>query len=476
MIYMKIAGKRSLVRQTCKWRLFFSIHPYLRIMRRLPIPGAVILVMLALTLSSSRLFAAEMLTWEQCLREASENHPDLRSASEAVRQAEAQRAIDRGGTLPSVSVSGGGSRNGNFSDAGGSTSALASTGGTTGSLGSGNSRGSWSAAVSASQLLYDGGKTRNTVNSRTETIKATQRAADFISATTRYNLRSAFVQLLTAQQQVKLASEIAEIRRHSLRLIGLLYQSGSENSGSLSKARADVSQAEFEIGQAGRGLEMSQAVLCTQLGRRTSSRLTVSAPFAATESPKGMPDFDQLVREHPTYQQLVAQKTASRYSLEAARGAYMPKVSLTTSVGNNSFGSLPPDRVDWQVGVNLSVPIYQGGTGRATVAQARATVNKLSADEESAYFSVMRTLQQAWKTFRDASGNVDVQKQYLDAATERSRIAEAQYSAGLVSFNEWTIIEDNLVTAKKSYLTARSNLLIAEAAWVQAKGGTVETR
>ncbi len=441
-------------------------------MRRLPILGAVLWALLVLSLPSFRLFAAETLTWEQCLREASENHPDLRSASEAVRQAEAQRAIDRGGMLPSLSVSGGGSRYGNFSDAGGTTSALTNTNTATG----GNSRGSWSAAVTATQLLYDGGKTRNTVESRTETIKATQRAADLISATTRYNLRNAFVQLLTAQQQVKLASEIAEIRRHSLRLIGLLYQSGSENSGSLSKARADVSQAEFEIGQAGRGLEMSQAVLCTQLGRRTSSPLTVSAPFTATESPKGMPDFDLLVRSHPTYQQLVAQKAASRYSLDAARGTYMPKVSLTTSVGNNSFGSLPPDRVDWQVGVNLSVPIYQGGTGRATVAQARATFNKLSADEESAYFSVMRTLQQTWKVFRDASDNVEVQKLYLNAATERSRIAEAQYSAGLASFNEWTIIEDNLVTAKKSYLTARSTLLTAEAAWVQAKGGTVETR
>jgi len=437
-------------------------------MRRLLLLGALLTVLAFPGLTPSRLFAAETLTWEQCVQEAARNHPDLRSASEAVRQAEAQRAVDYGGLLPSLSVSTGGNRTGTLSGTSGTQSSLS---------GVGVSRdGSWTLVASASQLLYDGGKTRNTVESRSETIKAMQHASDVISSSTRYALRNAFAQLLTAQQQVRLAGEIADIRRHSLRLIGLLYKSGSENSGSLSKARADLTAAEFEVSQAQRGLAMSQAVLCTQLGRRTLSPVAVTGSYTVSESYQGMPDFDRLVREHPSFQQFSSQKEALRYSLMAARSAFVPKVSLTSSAGNNSFASLPPNRLDWQVGVNVAVPIYQGGTGRATVSVARAAYNKSAADEESTYFLVMRTLEQAWKGFRDAAANVDVQKQYLDAATERARIAEAQYSAGLVSFNDWTIIEDNLVTAKKSYLSARSTLLTTEAAWVQAKGGTIETR
>lgn len=437
-------------------------------MRRLLLLGAMLTVLISPLPASSRLFASEVLTWEACLQEAARNHPDLLSASEAVRQAEAQRAVDYGGLLPSLSVSAGGNRSGDFS---GSTGAQSSFSGT------GVSRdGSWTMVASASQLLYDGGKARNTVDSRKETVRAMQSAAEVISASTRYALRSAFTQLLTAQQQVRLAGEIADIRQHSLRLIGLLYQSGSENSGSLSKARADLAAAEFEVAQAKRGLEMAQALLCTQLGRRTLSPVAVTGSFTAAESPKGMPDFDRLVREHPSYRQSTSQKEALRYSMKAARSAFVPKVSLGSSVGNNSFASLPPNRIDWQVGVTVAVPIYQGGTGRATESMARAAFNKSVADEQSAYFVILKNLEQSWKGFRDAAANVDIQKQYLDAATERARIAEAQYSAGLASFNEWTIIEDNLVTAKKSYLTARSSLLTTEAAWVQAKGGTVEAR
>ncbi|NTV26426.1 MAG: TolC family protein [Chlorobiaceae bacterium] len=428
-------------------------------MRRLLMLGVVLTVLFFEAIPFSPLQAAETLTWQQCLREAAQNHPDLRSAAEAVRQSEAQRSIDRSGLLPTVSVSSGGSRSGNFSN----DPAV-------------QNDGSWSMVASASQLLFDGGKTRNTVASTSETIKAKRHAAEVISASTRYSLRTAFVQLLTAQQQVALAADIAQRRRQSLRLIGLLYQSGTENSGALSKARADLAEAEYEVAQAKRGLESSQAVLCTQLGRRAITSLQVTAPFTSTETTRSTPDFDRLVREHPSYLQLASQKEASRYSLQAAKSAFVPKVSLNSSVGNASFSNLPPDRVDWQVGVNVAVPIYQGGSGRATVAQARASLNRQQADEESGYFSLMRTLQQTWKAFRDATENVGVQKQYLDAANERARIADAQYSAGLVSFNDWTIIEDNLVTAKKSYLSARSTLLTSEAAWVQAKGGSFETR
>ncbi|HQP11114.1 MAG TPA: TolC family protein, partial [Candidatus Omnitrophota bacterium] len=55
-----------------------------------------------------------------------------------------------------------------------------------------------------------------------------------------------------------------------------------------------------------------------------------------------------------------------------------------------------------------------------------------------------------------------------------AKIANAQYSSRLTTFNDWIIIEGNLVNAQKNYLDAQENLLVAEAYWVQAKGGTLD--
>jgi hypothetical protein len=57
---------------------------------------------------------------------------------------------------------------------------------------------------------------------------------------------------------------------------------------------------------------------------------------------------------------------------------------------------------------------------------------------------------------------------------ERSKIGEAQYLIGSLSFDNWTILESNLVSAKKSYLEAGAEVLRAEATWIQSIGGALE--
>ena len=67
-----------------------------------------------------------------------------------------------------------------------------------------------------------------------------------------------------------------------------------------------------------------------------------------------------------------------------------------------------------------------------------------------------------------------MQKKFLEAVNERAKIASAQYESGLISFDDWIIIENNLVTYKKSHLNAQADMLDAEAYWIQAIGGTLE--
>ena len=95
-------------------------------------------------------------------------------------------------------------------------------------------------------------------------------------------------------------------------------------------------------------------------------------------------------------------------------------------------------------------------------------------NERSAWDAGILSLQQNWALLQDAVENVSVQNKTLIATQERSKIAQAQYSIGFVSFDNWTIIEDNLVKAKRNYLDAQEAALLAEAKWIQAKGETLE--
>ena len=99
-------------------------------------------------------------------------------------------------------------------------------------------------------------------------------------------------------------------------------------------------------------------------------------------------------------------------------------------------------------------------------------MNAASIDAKLEGFACFRRAQRAHAG--NAAQSVDVQQKVLAAGQERSNIAEAQYGVGFISYDNWSIIEDNLVQYKKAYLTAQANALLAEAQWIQAKGETLE--
>ena len=109
----------------------------------------------------------------------------------------------------------------------------------------------------------------------------------------------------------------------------------------------------------------------------------------------------------------------------------------------------------------------------ASIAKSESVYKETQSEERSGRDRVILTLEKNWKNFQDAVEWVLVKKKFLEAAKERAKIANAQYSTGLISFNDWIIIENNLVDAKKNYLNAEANSLEAKAYWIQAKGGTL---
>ena len=134
----------------------------------------------------------------------------------------------------------------------------------------------------------------------------------------------------------------------------------------------------------------------------------------------------------------------------------------------------PPRNNNYDLSLSLTLPIFEGGLRLAQVSKVQAAYNQLVADERSTRDSIIVALEQYWVALQDALETVEVQGKTLNASQERSKIAEAQYSTGFITFDNWIIIENDLVNAKKTYLNSQVNALLAEANWVKAKGETLE--
>ncbi|MFH0739462.1 MAG: TolC family protein [Candidatus Omnitrophota bacterium] len=408
---------------------------------------------------SNKALAQESLTWGACIEEARKNHPDLISAQEGVKQYEAGKKITASTLYPQIDSSADVSRERTKTTASGKTTKK-----TDNSFGYG---------VTGSQLLFDGLKTANDLKAASEDIKAAEFNYKFTSSEVRLRLRTAFINLLKAQESLKITQDIYDIRRGNLELITLRYESGIEHRGALLTAEANLAQSEFEIAQNKRALEVAQRELIKEMGRVKSSPIRVEGEFRVADAALEKPDFEVLANKNPSLGKLAAQKNAASFGIKAAKADFLPQLSAQTGA-SKSNSHWPPDNEQLSAGLSLSLPLFEGGLRLAQVAQAKAIFNQAQADERSAKDSIILSLQQSWAALADAVGTVKVQSKFLEAIEERARISEAQYSLGLIQFDNWTIIEDQLVNAKKSFLDAQANALLAEASWVQAKGETLE--
>jgi len=416
-------------------------------------------ILLFLCLTFKPLWAEEVLGWKDCLLEAQKHHPDLISAKENITQQKAAKSITASTLYPQVDAQLSASTQKTSSDSGGSTSS--------------STQDSYTYGVTANQLIFDGLTTVNNVKAATETIKSSQQNYFSVSSGIRLALRTAFVNLLRAQELVKVSEEIVKIRRDDYELITLRYESGLEHKGSLLNAEADLAQAYFQLAQAKRDIELAQRQLTKEMGREEFKPMRVMGDFKVSDSAKIKPDLEKIAKTNPSLLLLTAKKNAAAFSLKSTYGNFFPQ--LTGNAGaNKSSSHWPPNGDQWNLGLNLSLPVFEGGLRIAQVRQAKALYDQADQNERSTKDAVIVALAQTWTNLQDAIESVGVQNKQLIASQERSKIAEAEFSTGFITYDNWTIIEDNLVSAKTAYLNAQAGALLAEANWIQAKGETLE--
>lgn len=410
--------------------------------------------LLVLCITPLPIKAEDILTWEECVKEARMNQPDLISSREKVNQAKASKKTTISPVLPQI----------------GSSFNMG-----TSQLDSRDKVNNYSYGINAQQLIFDGLKSVYDIQASSENVKSAQYNYEVASATIRSRLRIAFIQLLKDQELFKITQDIADRRKRNLDLVQISYNAGRENKGSLLTAKANLSQAQLEVMAAKRSIELAQRQLLKELGRERFSPIKVKGEFQLSSTNRQTPPLEEMASQNPSLLGLMAQKEAARLNMSSAKANFFPQINANGSY-NRSSSIWPPNQSQWSIGLSLSFPLFEGGKRLADISRTKSILSQLQADEKSSKQSIMVNLEENWLNFQNAIDTSVVQQKFLEATEERAKIAQAQYSIGLLTFDNWTIIEDNLANTKKSYLQSQANTLMAEANWILAKGGTLDEK
>jgi len=170
----------------------------------------------------------------------------------------------------------------------------------------------------------------------------------------------------------------------------------------------------------------------------------------------------------------------AREQIRYAQTGHMPTVGLTASTGvsDTSYSGSKTNTQQYddsnvgqnKIGLNFSLPLYQGGQVNSQVKQAQYSFVGASEQLESAHRSVVQNVRSSFNNVNASISTINAYKQAVVSAQSSLDANEAGYSVGTRTIVDVLNATTDLYNAKQQLSNARYNYLINQLNIKQALG------
>jgi outer membrane protein len=320
------------------------------------------------------------------------------------------------------------------------------------------------------QTIYDFGRTPNTVKINRENTKANEQ--DFITTkqTIVLNVKQAYFVLIQFHRLVKVAEDtVRQIQEH-LNQARAFLRAGTVPEIDVTQAEVDLANAELAQIRARNGVQVAQITLNNAMGLRQDLSFPIEDTLEFKKSEITLQEILQAAYEQrPEILQLKARQLSQEATVKVAQASYYPLLS-----GNASYlyRGIHVNDLYWDmtIGATLTVPIFSGFSSPNQVAEARAILKNLQAQEETTRQNIRLEAEQAYLSLKEAEESVRVSGKALAQAEKKYGLATGRYRVGVGSPLEVTDAEVSLANARVNSIQSLAGYKIAEARIEKAMG------
>jgi outer membrane protein len=341
-------------------------------------------------------------------------------------------------------------------------------------------RRSATAGVDANVPIYRGGAVRNGV-----------RAADARVDAGRAQLRSTesnvFVQAVSAYMDVIRDTAIVELNRGNVRVLRTNVQASSDRFQVGDLTRTDVAQSEARASLAEGQLQSALAQLDSS--RETYLEVIGVAPDAL-QPPPPLPPLppsakaasEIAIGNNPSLIAARQNARAADYDVASARSTRLPTLSafgqgnytnFLNSLSGGGLGAvigIPNTQTTATVGLQATVPLFQGGLPGARVRQAQARSSQSIEEIARVERSVIADARSTYSFYAAALAVIDSSNRAVAANTLAVEGVRAEQSVGTRNVLDVLDAEQELLNARVQLVTAQRDAYVAGFALLAAMG------
>src|SRR5947209_9280606 len=322
--------------------------------------------------------------------------------------------------------------------------------------------------LNLNMTLFDGGARLYALR----TTKANITAAEANRVAVKYNVT---LQVKQQYYAVLAAIESADAARLQMAQAQEQFKSSVIRVRAGVATRSDSLRGVIQVGNAELALITAQSnkeAADAALTRLVGSPVPVTAdPTSVQENMAALPDsaqLSELAKNGPAVQQAQADLDAATESRKAARGQYLPSLSLSYSRSGTGtdprFGlGSDPFTYSGRLSFSLSYPLFNNFQREEDVVRARVTEVNAEAGLRDAQLAAVQLLTQYIGALRGASQRVAVQLASVAAAQEDVRVQQQRYNIGASTLLDLITSQAALATAEQALIQARYDYRIARA-------------
>ena len=398
---------------------------------------------------------ADTLSLESYVNLAKKQNPQVRISGAAVSSSMAAQKTARSRMLPQVNAQ---------AQAGRSMSQQ--------SLSPGNNyyNNNYSAGISGQQLLFDFGKSYYSSRASSQNVNAAREDAQGALQSVILNAKTAYFNYCLSKMLDAVAKEALQQAKAHLASATALFEIGKQARYAVTQAEVDVANASVAVITTKNGVKLAKVQMDVAAGTTLGDGPVLTDSLDTQE-----PDItreqavSRALESRPELIALRARLEASRLQLTSARSALFPDLNASSGIGYQS-NDASAWRQDWNVGVNLSVPIFQGGALVAAVDQAKAGVDQAAAQLDASVQSVTSEIEQYYYGKMEAWERIAATQTLIVSAQEGLRLSQERFAAGAAAALEVTDAEASVANAKSSHAQALFDYRTAHAKLCAAIG------
>ncbi len=323
----------------------------------------------------------------------------------------------------------------------------------------------FASGIAVNQLITDFRRTTNLVKSAELRRQAQSDSGQAARQEVLLQVSQAYFQLLGGNAAVRAAQAAVNNRAITLRQIRALQASSLRSTLDVRFAEVTLSQAQLDLVQTENLAGEAQSNLAAALGLNRTEAFTLAdepnpAPLEATPDSS----VQEAMSKRPDLAALNLTRDAERLYATAEARLKMPTVSALATAGAVPAGDPRLPETYSAVGVDITIPILNGGLFSARRAEAEERTAAADSDVQALVNEIARQVREAWLEANTAARRLDVTTALLAESNEALRLAQTRYDAGLGSIVELSQAQFNQTSAEIQNATARYDYLSRRAA------------